>query len=422
MNKKILHPLLQKQLEQNINYDKITPGLEAFINIINDTYINQKVNDAGRWNSSDEINSEQNAPFEISHQMLLNILDLMPSPLIIKDSNHKVIFVNDAYCDLVKTERSIIINNIETNFLGEEVGEFVIKYDELFFNKQNRPINELIFTNKNQEDIKLKVRRINFKTDTGVYMLKIIDDITEAKMAEQEIMDFQHKLEESLTKLERKNNELDQFAYIVSHDLKAPLRAISNLVTWIEEDNEESLNEETKLNYKLLKDRVVRMEQLINGVLQYTKAGRGSGVKEQVHLPSFIAEVCDMLSVRNIVDISEEMPVILTEKLYLEQVLSNLISNSVKHNTNSQTLIKIYGEDEIGFIKICIEDNGPGVPKEFHEKIFQIFHTLKPKDTLDTTGVGLSIVKKIVEDKGGKVWLDADFIDGARFCFIWPKS
>lgn len=241
-------------------------------------------------------------------------------------------------------------------------------------------------------------------------------DITENKVAEK-------KLKEYSNDLEKINKELDQFAYVVSHDLKAPLRAINNLSQWIEEDLEGALEGETAQNFDLLRGRVNRMEALINGILEYSRAGRMKFNSQTVALNPFIDEIVQNLAPPANVKITIEpgMPSISTEKVALEQVFSNLISNAIKYNNSEAPIVNITFKELDRHYQFCVEDNGPGISPEFHDKIFVIFQTLQSRDKIESTGVGLAIVKKIVEDKNGTVWVDSDKGKGTRFYFTWHK-
>lgn len=225
-----------------------------------------------------------------------------------------------------------------------------------------------------------------------------------------------------LKDLEKTNNQLDQFAYIVSHDLKAPLRAISSISNWIEEDLGNNINDETKDNFLQLKARVQRMENLIEGILNYSKASKTSSVSK-VNINDIVNEVFNSINTRENVKIDCNISIadFQTEKIKLEQIFSNLISNAIKYNDKEGCEIFVQAIELEDTFQFSIRDNGPGIDKKYHQKIFEIFQTLQSRDSIESTGIGLSIVKKIVEEKGGKIWVESNIGQGANFVFTWPK-
>ncbi len=243
----------------------------------------------------------------------------------------------------------------------------------------------------------------------------IIQDISLEKESLQ-------KLEQYYKELEKKNKELDQFAYVVSHDLKAPLRGIYNLSMWIEEDLDGKLEEDTKNNLELLRKRVKRMEGLIDGILQYSRAGRIKQEVSRFALSDLIPEIIESISPGEHVkfNIQANLPELETEKIWIEQIFSNLISNAVKHNNNPEPEISISHQVKDQYHEFCVADNGPGIDAQFFDKIFVIFQTLQARDTFESTGVGLAIVKKIITEKGGNIWLESEIGHGTRFYFTWP--
>lgn len=249
-----------------------------------------------------------------------------------------------------------------------------------------------------------------------VKIVGIFQDISRERLT-------QEKLRAYATDLEKKNKELDQFAYVVSHDLKAPLRGINNLANWIEEDLGGTLQPDAQKNFDLLKKRVRRMENLINGILEYARAGRQTTPHGYTSVYEVIQDIFSSLDLpHNLkVHIVQPLPFIMTNKIALEQVFSNLITNAIKHNNNLDPEVRITAETQDAFIQFCVADNGPGIPEAYHEKIFSIFQTLESRDKVENTGVGLSIVKKIVEEMGGKVWVQSTLGEGAHFYFTWPK-
>lgn len=239
-----------------------------------------------------------------------------------------------------------------------------------------------------------------------------------------ERMQHQRELQDYASNLEKINKELDQFAYIVSHDLKAPLRAINNLSQWIEEDLEGKLEGDTVRNFELLRGRIHRMEALINGILQYSRAGRAKNENVTIDTHLFVKDIVSNLSPppHFKVDIEHPLPTISAEKIAMDQVFSNFISNAIKYNNNPEPFIRVTGQDLGSEYKFGVWDNGPGIAPEFHEKVFMIFQTLQARDSVESTGVGLAIVKKIVEEKGGKVWLESEAGKGTAFFFTLPKE
>jgi len=247
--------------------------------------------------------------------------------------------------------------------------------------------------------------------------VRVGSEITERKLAEVRMAEYYKYLEKA-------NKELDKFAYVVSHDLKAPLRAISNLTIWIEEDIGDKFTEDTKAHFKMLKGRVDRMEGLINGILDYSRADRVKTPNVEVSVGELITEIAEMVITDDRVklNIKNEMPVIFTEKMKLQQVFSNLIINAIKHNNKEVPTIDIYSKEDGDNYIFEVVDNGPGIEQQFHDKIFVIFQTLQARDTFESTGVGLAIVKKIVDEVGGKIWVESQLDIETRFIFKWPKN
>ncbi len=266
----------------------------------------------------------------------------------------------------------------------------------------------------------------------GVRKLRgLMLDITEAKQAQEALSsraDELARLTTVLTQmnvtLEKRNQELDQFAYFISHDLKAPLRAIANLSQWLEEDLSDKLTEDTKRQMDLLRSRVYRMENLINGLLQYSRAGRVKTELQTVSVETLLSEVIDSLAPPPdfTIEIGPGMPVMKTSRILLEQVFANLIGNAIKHHNRPPGFVKVSVRESGEFYDFSVADNGPGIAPQYHDKVFVIFQTLLPRDQRENTGIGLSLVKKIVESEGGTVRLESQEGQGTTIRFTWPKS
>jgi signal transduction histidine kinase len=230
-------------------------------------------------------------------------------------------------------------------------------------------------------------------------------------------------LSENIRLLQRKNEELDQFAHIVSHDLKAPLRGIDNVITWIEEDHSTELPAKISEYIQLIKGRLVRAENLIKGILLYARVGKQSMEREYISLNALILDTLENLVIRPglRVEIQNNLPEIYSEKIPLQQVLSNLISNASKYHDKPDGYIKIYVRSSLDHYDFFVEDNGPGISKAYHDKIFAIFQTLQERDSFESTGVGLAIVKKILDDRKQNITVSSQPGKGTVFSFTWPK-
>jgi PAS domain S-box-containing protein len=246
-------------------------------------------------------------------------------------------------------------------------------------------------------------------------------EVTAQVRARREVEQKAEELARLARALEASNRELDQFAYVASHDLKAPLRGIANLSQWIEDDLADRFTEESRQHMRLLHGRVHRMEALIDGVLQYSRAGRTHADPERVDTSALAEEVADLIAppenVRVIVQ--PGMPVLMTERLPLQQVFMNLVNNGVKYGGSGGVVEVSSRAGEGGVCEFTVRDQGPGIAPEYHERIFTIFQTLEARDVVESTGIGLSIVKKLVEGRGGRVWVDSAAGEGATFRFLW---
>lgn len=231
------------------------------------------------------------------------------------------------------------------------------------------------------------------------------------------------ELREANDKLLRANEQLDEFVYIVSHDLKAPLRGISSLASFIEEELGTNASAELKELLYMMKNRLDRMQGLIDGVLHYSRLGNMVGDKENISVKSLIMNILELLDPPNHIriELPDHLPTLHAEKIKLHEVFQNLINNGIKYNNKDNGFVKISYKDYPDHYVFSVSDNGIGIKKEHFQNIFQIFHTLVPKDKTESTGLGLTIVKKIVEQQGGKVEIYSIPEEGSTFSFTWMK-
>jgi light-regulated signal transduction histidine kinase (bacteriophytochrome) len=253
------------------------------------------------------------------------------------------------------------------------------------------------------------------------------NEINERLNAEKELQQLNETLEQRVAvrtaEAERHAEELEQFAYVTSHDLKAPLRGIANLAAWLEEDLRGKLTETTREQLGLLHDRVQRMNALIEGLLEYSRIGKAAQSMASVDTGELLAEIIDSLSPPDgfTIDVTANMPTLYTDRLHLYQVFSNLISNSIKHRKDEQGHTAVTVQERGEYYEFTVADNGPGIAPEYHDRIFMMFQTLAVHDYGSNTGIGLALVKKIVQEHGGSITLESAEGNGATFRFTWPK-
>ncbi|QSQ23178.1 PAS domain-containing protein [Pyxidicoccus parkwayensis] len=224
--------------------------------------------------------------------------------------------------------------------------------------------------------------------------------------------------------LERTHAELDQFAYVASHDLKAPLRAISNLSQWLEEDLGPSLGEGPLRQLELLRGRVRRLEALIDGILDYSRAGRVRHALTRVDVTGLLDEAWAQLSAPPSarLEVGPGMPVLLTERPALLHVFRHLLGNAVRHARREDVLVRVGVSGDAAEYTFRVEDNGQGIPARFHDIIWGVFQTLEARDKVEGTGIGLSVVRRLVEARGGRAWVESTGGAGATFLFTWRES
>lgn len=270
----------------------------------------------------------------------------------------------------------------------------------------------------------LKMVRMSGSIAKGNYQFHVTDKSNDELSELSRSLNYMAKtLEENISLLERKNKELDQFAHIVSHDLKAPLRGIDNVISWIEEDHGEELPGKVHEYLELIKGRVIRSENLIQGILEYARIGKDVAETENVDVKRLVQEIIEHIPIRRGLEIhvDKSLPKIKSERVPLTQVFSNLITNAIKYHDKEKGEIKIYCKDKGDCYEFFVEDDGPGIDEKYFDKVFIIFQTLHPRDSFESSGVGLAIVKKILEDKKEQIKVSSEPGKGTVFSFTWLK-
>ncbi|WP_205503266.1 sensor histidine kinase [Rufibacter psychrotolerans] len=223
--------------------------------------------------------------------------------------------------------------------------------------------------------------------------------------------------------LEALRKEYEEFVYIVSHDLKAPLRAISNLSGWIKEDAGSQLDEETQHNLELLQNRAERMERMLNGLLLFSRATRQDLDVREVNVHDLVQDLAlPYQQERGLRLHLHNLPVFTTYAKKLETVLHHLLQNAVKFNEQEQPEVWLEAREQEESYLFTVRDNGVGIPPDAQEKVFKIFFSVQSRDQQENVGVGLSIIRKIIQFVGGTLHLHSEVGQGATFSFTWPKT
>lgn len=272
---------------------------------------------------------------------------------------------------------------------------------------------------KNGSDFPMEISVSEVRTETKLLFSGIVRDITGRKRAERE-------REEMIARLERSNRELDSFAYVASHDLKAPLRVIDNASRWLEEDLEGQLDEDSLENLQLLRSRVKRMEKLLDDLLEYSRIGRslGGDSPDMVRGDQLIREALLLSDVPEGFRIATGpgFPEAELPRMPLIQVFSNLINNALKHHDKKAGTVRLSMRSEGRSYFFTVADDGPGIAPEFHGRIFKMFTTLQPRDRVEGSGMGLAMVSKTLELLGQEITLDSAPGRGSAFTFSWPRE
>jgi PAS domain S-box-containing protein len=266
----------------------------------------------------------------------------------------------------------------------------------------------------------LNARALRREEGKEAMILLAIDDITERKQAEEALAQYGQELA-------RSNAELEDFTYVVSHDLKEPLRGLEAFSQFLLEDYGDKLDEQGRKYVGILRDSATRMSALIEDLLKLSRIGRTRGRHETVAVESLLEDVrrdMEFALEQKKVDlrIQPGLPTITYEPTLLKQVFENLISNAIKFNDKPQPVVEIACQQDDRAYTFSVRDNGMGIDGRYYDKIFQIFQRLGRREDYEGTGAGLTICKKIVEAHGGKIWVESRVGEGSTFSFTVPGT
>jgi PAS domain S-box-containing protein len=390
------------------------------------------------------------------------------------EARYRRLFNTTPLCIYVRQDdRVVLINPAGVALLGARSADEIIgltvwdivhpDYHELMerrlrhVNEEGKPVPATEFRNLRVDgtaiDTESIVTPFEFQGRPAVQV--IVTDISARKAAERAMRrlnaELEQRVQQRTAELQKVNQELSEFSYIVSHDLKAPLRGIASLVGWLEQDYGENLGPEGRELLRLMSARSRRMHRLIEDILHFSRLGRARESSGAIALDKLVREVVDSLDIPAHIEVSQDaLPVLRGDETRLRQVFQNLISNAVKfmdrdqggrieigceaveepagrpdrraiHPDDAEAGLALESAATRPMWRFFVQDNGPGIEVRHHQRIFEIFQTLAPREDPDSTGIGLTVVKKIIDLMGGRIWVESEIGKGARFVFTLPR-
>ena len=339
--------------------------------------------------------------------------------------------INDAYIVVDLLGNVLKMNDVAEVFFGYNlnkenlnISKLIYSDDKVYSEKSHKTFlkkgsftnyTARIVTKKNHiKWVQLNATLVYDKDKNPIAAQGIVRDITKLK-------ELQLQKESILKELRDSNNHLEEYAHIVSHDLKSPLRSIDALVSWIKTDNKDKLDNATLKNFELIEETLVTMDTLISNILEYSSSGIVTNELKDIKLNLLVEELKKILFIPKhiTVKILTKLPVVKGDETKLKQLFQNLISNAVKFIDKETGIIEVDFKENNTFYEFSVKDNGIGIEEKYSEKVFQIFQTLKKNK--ESTGIGLSIVKKIVNLYQGDIWFESKPKIGTKFIFTLKK-
>ena len=337
---------------------------------------------------------------------------------VIHNLEGALIEVNDAFCHWIGYAREELLSMKLYDLLAPAEHDSSIGDFERLAKGDTESIHrDIVFIHKSGKTIWGKLSSSNFQTvnhSDELFVNQIIDIGKERLLTSE--------LQEKNTALEKSNADLDQFAYVASHDLKSPLNAIKKIALWLEEDCGEILPVDSREHLSLLVSRTDRMAKLLDDLLAYSRVGSYQYQQETISLKTVVTGIFEMLNDSGRFAVTCDDYNLCIPRVPFELVLRNLLSNAIKHHDKPEGKISVTLEVQGENYRVCVNDNGPGIPVDMHEKVLEMFQTLKPRDQVEGSGMGLALVKKVVEHYGGSLQHEISVWGGTSAVFMWPTS
>lgn len=344
----------------------------------------------------------------------------VPTGMLLADTRGRIVYANEGLCQMFGYSPGELEGKEVESLMPARFRKSHIRFrDDFSKNPVTRKMGaggELAAQSKDGKEFPIETQLTPVETQDGPCVLATVVDLSRRKRLAT--------TEKLIQELRESNKALDEFAYVASHDLRTPLDGINTLAGWIREDCDGILPEASKGHLELLLKRISRMNQLLNDLLEYSRVGRGHNEIQCVDVGGLLESLTQLLAPNpgfQVIPLGE-MPVIQTHRGPLEQVFRNLIGNSIKHHSGDSGVIKVSCEDEGEAYAFTVEDDGPGIPEEYQLRVFNMFETLKPRDEVEGSGIGLPLVEKVIRFYGGEISYKTSAAGGAIFRFTWPKE
>lgn len=349
---------------------------------------------------------------------LEKIINAVADPIFVKDREHRWALLNDAMCALFGRSRDELIGKSDYDFFPKNEADVFWAKDEEVFQSGLENLNEESFTDASGTRHIILTKKTLYKDPSGkLFIVGVIRDITLQKKMEED-------LKKNFVEIEVKNQELKDFAHVVSHDLKAPTYAVSQLADWLWEDYGSKLDPKGVEQIELIRKKMEEVRCLINGILAYSMQERLEEKTACVDLNGLLQGVLGLIQIPPSIkiEIPESLPEVLCEETRMKQIFQNLIDNAVKYMDKPEGCVSIGWRDLNQAWEFSVADNGPGIEPRNQEKIFQLFQAYGGKARYQSAGIGLAIVRKAVEYHGGRIWVESVQGQGSIFRFTLPKN
>jgi PAS domain S-box-containing protein len=391
-----------------INYSK--EGKKYWVQIQGQALHNNKDGKVTKFFAIQE-NITAKKELEDRFHLLSLIAEKNINAVVIYDVEGRIEWVNPSFERISGYTNKELVGLIPGNILqGEETNPETIEYLKNQIS-MGEPFNcEIINYSKTGEKywVQVQGQALYNKKGEVVRVFAIEENITDKKLLEYQ----REVLAESLAKTHK---ELEDYAQIVSHDLKSPLRSIHSLLTWIKEDNDKEFNDQTLQYFSMIENKVEKMDHLIQGILTYSKIDKEEIDKEWISTQRIVESIIEIIHIPEHikVTIKNKLPIIHADRYRIQQLFQNIIGNAVNYIENESGLVEIASEEFKDHFLFSIKDNGVGIAKEHHKKIFNTFQSYTKSQ--ESTGLGLAIVKKVVDAYHGKIWVESAVGAGATF-------